>query len=145
MKKTTFLIIFFIAVWQLSAGLGFKVFAQTETPTTEPPTPTISVTPTPIIPSNTPTPSTTPSTDNTPTSIPKSPTPTQIKKATTVFKTPTATISPEPTVTPQPSITPTPTIIGLMEKLSGRTLTFFFILSGLLLLGISFVLYRKRG
>lgn len=148
MKKTTSLILLVITVWQLSVGLSNKVYALIETPTSVPPsptiTPTISITETPN-PTATITPSTTPATDNTPTSIPKSPTPTIIKKVTTIIKKPTVTITPAPTVTLEPTITPTPTTVGFMEKLSGRTLTFFFILSGLLLMGISFALYRKRG
>lgn len=143
MKKTASLILLVITVWQLSAGLSYKAFAQAETPTAEPPSPTVSITPTPNSPSNTPTPSTTPSAGNTPTSIPKSPTPTQVKKV--IINKPTITDTPTPTVTLEPTITPTPTVIGFMEKLSGNSLTYFFIVSGLLLMGISLVLYRKRG
>lgn len=148
MKKSILLILLFTAVWRLTVIHDFQVYAQIETPTSVPPsptiTPTISITETPNL-IATITPSTTPATDNTPTSIPKSPTPTIIKKVTTIIKKPTVTITPEPTVTIEPTITPTPTTVGFMEKISGRTLTFFFILSGLLLMGISFVLYRKRG
>lgn len=145
MKLKNLIIIFLLTagVWQLSFFGNFKAFAQIETPTSIPPSPTITQT---ISTTSTPNPTatTTPSADNTPTSTP-SLTPTIIKKATIIIKKPTATITPEPTVTPEPTITPTPTTVGFMEKLSGRTLTFFFILSGLLLMGISFVLYRKRG
>ena len=144
-KMKNLIIIFLLTagVWQLSFFGNFKVSAQTVTPTPSPSstiTPTISITAAPN-----PTTTTTPSADNTPTSTPISLTPTIIKKATIIIKKPTATMTPEPTVTPEPTITPTPTTVGFMEKISGRTLTFFFILSGLILMGTSFVLYRKRG
>ncbi|OGG02647.1 hypothetical protein A2W14_01200 [Candidatus Gottesmanbacteria bacterium RBG_16_37_8] len=110
-----------------------KSFAQTETPTL---TPTSAVSPT-----VTPTSTSVTSTPGQPTATKVPVTPT-VKRSPTPQSTPTVTQTPSPTPTQTPSPTPTPPP-SFVQK-AGGPLGFFLILLGLVVLGATFYLHKKK-
>ncbi|OGF98647.1 hypothetical protein A2153_04095 [Candidatus Gottesmanbacteria bacterium RBG_16_38_7b] len=130
-KKLIFNLLSSLFIVILLLVFPFVSYAQTETPTVSP---TLAVSPTVTGTSATSTPG-----QPTATRVPATPT---VKRSPTPKTTPSLTLtpSPTPTLTPTPTPTPPPSFI----QKAGGPLGFVLILLGIILLGVTLYIYKKK-